>query len=158
MGLILLTCSLFLLVSRLHFIVCSSMDTPLYLFDPYPAFYHCLFCIRRFLGKSRVHTRIFGQKSRIHVDFTLKSLFPRRFLAKSRVYGPSHVGFWPKVAYMCFSMRVFGLKSRTYAGVLYTVAYILPFGEFDVGGSCWVGCECGWVFLGSDVVYWMLLL
>ena len=31
------------------------------------------------------------------------------------------------------------------------MAYILPFGEFDVVGSCWVGCECGWVFLGSNV-------
>ena len=30
--------------------------------------------------------------------------------------------------------------------------YILPFGEFDVVGSSWVGCVCGWVFLGSDVV------
>ena len=158
MGLILLTCSLFLLVSVSHFIVCLSIDTPLYLFDPWPAFYHCLLCPRRFLAKSHVHTRIFGQKSRGHVDFTLKSFFPRRFLAKSRVYGPSHAGFWSKVTYMCLPMRVLGLKSRTYAAVLYTVAYILPFGDFDVGGSCWVGCECGWVFLGSDVVCWMLLL
>ena len=158
MGLILLTFSLFLLVSVSHFIVCSSIDTPLYLFDPLPAFYHCLLCPRGFLAKSRVHTRIFGQKSSTNVDFTLKSLFPCGFLAKSHVYGPSHAGFWPKVAYICFSMRVFGLKSRTYAAVLYIVAYILPFGEFDVGGSCWVGCECGWVFLGSDVVCWMLIL
>ena len=158
MGLILLTWSLFLLVSVSHFIVCLSIDTPLYWFNPWPAFYHCLLCIRKFLAKSHVHTRIFGQKSRIHVDFRLKSFFPCNFLAKICVYGPSHVGFWPKVAYMCLPMRVLGLKSRTYADVLYTVAYILPFGEFDVGGSCSVGCECGWVFLGSDVVCWMLLL
>ena len=63
MGLIFLTCSLFLLVSMLHFIVCSSIDIPLCWFDPWPAFHHCLLCIRRFLAKSRVHTRIFGQKS-----------------------------------------------------------------------------------------------
>ena len=158
MCLILLTCFLFLLVFVLHFILCSSIDTPLYWFDPWPTFYHYLLYIRRFLAKSHVHTWIFGQKSCIHVDFRLKSFFPRRFLAKSHVYGPSHAGFWPKVTYMCLSMRGFGLKSRTYAVVLYTVTYILPFGEFDVGGSCWVGCECGWVFLGSDVVCWMLLL
>ena len=34
MCLIFLTCSLFLLVSMFHFIVCSSIDTPLYWFDP----------------------------------------------------------------------------------------------------------------------------
>ena len=96
MGLILLTCSLFLLVSRLHFILCSSIDTPLYLFDPWPAFYHCLLCIRWFLAKSRIHmpiyagfwpkvryiciyTQFFGQKSRTYAH-------PRGFLAKSRVY------------------------------------------------------------------------
>ena len=39
MGLIFVTCSLFLLVSMLHFIVCSSMDTPVYWFDPWPVFY-----------------------------------------------------------------------------------------------------------------------
>ena len=113
MGLILLTCSLFLLVYVLHFIVCSSIDTPLYWFDPWPTFHHCLLCIHRFLAKSHVHV-------------------------------PSHAGL--------------GLKSSTYMTVLYTVTYILLFGEFDVGGSCGVGCECGWVFLGSDVVCWMLLL
>ena len=64
MCLIFLTYSLFLLVSVLHFIVCSSMDTPVYWFDLWPAFYHLLLCIRRFLAKIRVHTRIFGQKSR----------------------------------------------------------------------------------------------
>ena len=63
MCLIFLTCSLFLLVSMLHFIVCSSIDSPLYWFDPWPAFYHCLLCIRRFLSESRIHMRIFGQKS-----------------------------------------------------------------------------------------------
>ena len=60
MGLILLTCSMFLLVSGLHFIVCSSIDTPLYLFDPWPAFYHCLLCVRRFLAKSHVHMPIYA--------------------------------------------------------------------------------------------------
>ena len=39
MCLIFLACSLFLLVSMLHFIVCSSIDTPLYWFDPWPSFY-----------------------------------------------------------------------------------------------------------------------
>jgi len=86
MGLILLTCSLFLLVSVSHFIVCSSIDTPLYWFDPWPAFYHCLLCIRRFLAKSHVHMRIFGQKSRIHTGFWPKSTYTLRFLAKSHVY------------------------------------------------------------------------
>ena len=86
MDLILLTCSLFLLVSVLHFIVCSSIDTPLYSFDPWPDFYHCLLCIGRFLAKIHVHTRIFGQKSRIHVGFWPKFAYTRRFLAKSRVY------------------------------------------------------------------------
>ena len=59
MGLIFLTCSLFLLVSMLHFIVCSSIDTSLYWFDPCPAFYHCLLCIRRFLAKICVYMHIF---------------------------------------------------------------------------------------------------
>ena len=86
MCLILSTCSLFLPVSLSHFIVCSSIDTPLYWFDPWPAFYHCLLCIRRFLAKSRVHTRIFGQKSRIHAGFWPKSAYTCSFLAKSRVY------------------------------------------------------------------------
>ena len=96
MGLILLTCSLFLLVSGLHFIVCSSIDTPLYLFDPWPAFYHCLLCIRGFLAKSRVHmpiyadfwpkvtyiclyTKFFGQNSCTYAH-------PHGVLAKSRIY------------------------------------------------------------------------
>ena len=96
MGLILLNCSLFLLVSGLHFIVCSSIDTFLYFFDPWPAFYHYLLCIRKFLAKSHVHmpiyagfwpkftyrcpyTRVFGQKSRTYAH-------THGFLAKSRVY------------------------------------------------------------------------
>ena len=89
MGLILLTCSLFLLVSGLHFIVCSSIDTPLYLFDPWPAFYHCLLCIRRFLAKIHVHMPIyagFGQKSCTYA-------YIRRFLAKSHIHMPIHAGF-----------------------------------------------------------------
>ena len=86
MGLILLTCSLFLLVSGLHFTVCSSIDTPLYLFDLWPTFYHCLPCIRRFLAKIRVYTRIFGQKSCIYAGFWPKSAYTLRFLAKSPVH------------------------------------------------------------------------
>ena len=77
---------------------------------PWPAFYHCLLCIRGFFANTRVYTRVFGQ------------------------------------------------KARTYAAVLYIVMYILPFGESDVVGSCWVGCECGWVFLRSEVVCAMPLL
>ena len=69
MCLIFLTCSLFVFVSLLHFIVCSSIDTPLYWFDPCPAFFHCILYICRFLAKSCVHTRIFGQKSRVHAGF-----------------------------------------------------------------------------------------
>ena len=86
MCLIFLTCSSFLLVYVLHFIVCSSIDTPLYWFDPWPAFYHCLLCIHRFLAKSRVHTQMFGQKSCIHAGFWPKSAYTHRLLAKSRVY------------------------------------------------------------------------
>ena len=86
MGLIFLTCSLFLPVSVLHVIVCSSIDTPLYWFNPWPAFYHCLLCIRRFLAKSHIHTWIFGQKSRMHADFWPKSVYTCSFLAKSHVY------------------------------------------------------------------------
>ena len=73
---IFLTCSLFLLVSVLHFIVCLSIDTPLYWFDPWPAFYHCLLCIHRFLAKSQVHTWIFWPKV----------MYTCRFLAKIHVY------------------------------------------------------------------------
>ena len=76
MGLILLTCSLFLLVSVLHCIVCSSIDTPLCLFDLWPTFYHCLLCIHR----------VFGQKSRTYAGFWPKVMYTRRFLAKIHVY------------------------------------------------------------------------
>ena len=86
MGLILLTCSLFLLIYVLHFIVCSSIDTPLYWFDLWPTFYHCLLYIRRFSAKRHVHTRIFGQKSCIHAVFWPKSTYTCSFFAKSRVY------------------------------------------------------------------------
>ena len=86
MCLILLTCSLFLPVSVSHFIVCSSIDTPLYWFDPWPAFYHYLLFIRRFLAKSRIHTWIFGQNLCIHVGFWPKSTYTCSFLAKSHVY------------------------------------------------------------------------
>ena len=125
MCLIFLNCSLFLLVSVLHFIVCSSIDTPVYWFDPWLSFYHCLLCIRRFLAKGRVHTRIFGQKSCIHAGFWPKSRYTCGLFAKSRLY-----------------MQLFFKQSRTSSLLV----------EFDVVGSCWVGCECGWVFLGFDVV------
>ena len=110
MGLIFLNCSLFILFYVLHFIVCSSMDTPLYWFDPWLAFYHYLLCIRRFLAKSHVHmpiyagfwpkvtyiclyTQVFGQNSCTYAY--IRSFFgqksrtyshPHGFLAKSCVY------------------------------------------------------------------------
>ena len=77
MCLILLNCSLFLLVSMSHFILCSFIETPLYCFDPWPAFYHCLLYICSFLAKSHVHTQIFGQKSHIHAGFFLKVTYIR---------------------------------------------------------------------------------
>ena len=117
MCLILLTCSLFLHVSVSHFIVCSSIETPLYWFDPWPAFYHCLLCIRRFLAKSHIHTWIFGQKSCIHVGFWTKSAYTCSFLAKSHVH-----------------MQLFFKQSRTSSLLV----------EFDVVGSFRVGCEQGW--------------
>ena len=86
MGLIFLTCSLFLLVYGLYFIVCSSINTPLYCFDPWPTFYHYLLYIRRFLAKIHVHTRIFGQNSRTYADFWPKVTYTHRFLAKIYVY------------------------------------------------------------------------
>ena len=69
------------------FIVCSSIDTPVYWFDPWHAFYHCLLCIHRFLAKSHVHMWIFGQKSRIHAGFWPKPTYT--------------CSFWPKVVYTC---------------------------------------------------------
>ena len=131
MCLIFLTCSLFLLVSMLHFIVCSSIDTPLYWLVPWLAFYHCLLCIRRFLSESRIHMRIFGQKSHIHACFWPKSAYTCRFLPKSRVY-----------------TQLFFKQSRTSSLLVSLMLWEVV----------WVGCECGWVFLGSDVVCWMLLL
>ena len=131
MGLIFLACSLFLPIFMSHFIICSSIDTPLYWFDPWPTFYHFLLCIRRFLAKNHVQTQGFGQKSCIHVGFWPKVMYTCRFLAKSRVHTP-----------------LFFKQSRTSSLLV----------AFYVVGSCWVGCECGWVFLGSDVVCWLLLL
>ena len=125
------TCSLFLPISASHFIVCSYIETPLEWFDPFPAFYHFLLCIHRFLAKSRVHTWLFGQKSRIHVDVWPKSMYTCKFLAKSHVH-----------------TLLFFIQSRTSSLLV----------EFDVVGSCWVGYKCCWVFLSSDVVNGMLLL
>ena len=110
MGLILLTCSLFLPVYVLHFIVCLSIDTPLYWF-----------------GLDLLFTTAFS----VYAGFWAKVMYIRGFLAKSRVH-----------------TQLFFIQSRTSSLLV----------EFDVVGSCWVGCECGWVFLGSDVVCWMLLL
>ena len=123
--LILLSFSLFIPIYVSHFIVCSYIDTPLEWFDPLPAFYHFLLCIRRFLAKIHVHTQIFCQKSRIHVGFWPKSAYTCRFLAKSHVH-----------------TLLFFIQSRTSSLLV----------EFDVVGSSWVGCECGWVFWGFDVV------
>ena len=71
---ILLTCFLFLLVSVLHFIACSSIDTPLYwfglgllfttAFSVYAGFWPTVACIRGFLAKRRVHTQLFFIQSR----------------------------------------------------------------------------------------------
>ena len=127
MCLIFLSCSVFLLVSVLNFIVCSSIGTPLYWFEPWPAFHHYLLCIRKFLAKSRIHTQIFGQKSCIHVGFWPKSMYTRRFLAKCHVY-----------------TQLFFKQSRS-SSLLVSLMF------WEVGG--WVVSV-----VGSDVVYWMLLL
>ena len=131
MCLLLLICSLFLLIYVLHFIGCSSIDTPLYWFIHWPTFYHYLLCMHRFLAKSRVHMQIFGQKSRIHA------------------------GFWPKPTYTCSILAKIHVHTLLFFIQSCTSSLLV---EFDVMVSCWVGCECGWVFLGSDVVCWMLLL
>src|SRR5713226_2078034 len=86
MGLILLTFSLFLPVSVLDVIVCPSIDTPLYLFDPWPAFYHCLLCIRRFLAKSHVYMQVFGQNPRIHASFWLKLAYIHNCSLNSHIH------------------------------------------------------------------------
>ena len=88
---IFLTCSLFLLVSMLNFIVCSSIDTPLYWFDPWPAFYPL----------PSLYTRVFGQKSHTYADFWPNVAYTRSFLAK-----------------ICIYTQVFGQKSRIYIVVL----------------------------------------
>ena len=74
MGLILLTCSWFLPVSVSHFIVCLSIDTPLYwfgldllfttAFSVYAGFWTTVACIRGCLAKRRVHTQLFFIQSR----------------------------------------------------------------------------------------------
>ena len=73
MGLIFLTCALFLPVSVSHCIVCLSIDTPIYwfglgllfttAFSIYVGFWPKAAYIHGFLAKSCVHTRILGQKS-----------------------------------------------------------------------------------------------
>ena len=64
MGLIFLTCSLFLPIFVSHLVVFSSIDTPLEWFDPWPTFYHFLLCIRGFQLKNRVDTLLFFEQSR----------------------------------------------------------------------------------------------
>ena len=74
MGLILLICSMFLSISVLHFIVCLSIDTPLYwfgldllftiAFSVYADFWFKVAYIRGFLDKSHVHTQLFFIQSR----------------------------------------------------------------------------------------------
>ena len=69
MGLIFLICSLFLPIYVSHFIVCLSIDTPLYwfvldllfttAFSVYVDFWLEVAYIRGFLANSRVHTRLF---------------------------------------------------------------------------------------------------
>ena len=65
MGLILLNCSWFLPISVLHFIVCLSIETPLYWF-----------------GLGLLFTTAFS----VYVGFWLKVAYIRGFLAKSRIY------------------------------------------------------------------------
>ena len=81
-----LTCSLFLPIYVSHLVLCLSIDTPLEWFHPWPAFYHFLLYIHRFLAKSCIHTQVFGQKSRIHTGFWTKVMYTCRFLAKSCVH------------------------------------------------------------------------
>ena len=66
-----------------------------------------------------------------------------------------YAGFWPKVTYICGFLAKSHVHTQLFFKQSRTSSLLV---EFDVVGSCWVGCECGWVFLGSDVVYWMLLL
>ena len=73
MGLILMICSLFLPVSVSHFIVCLSIDTPLYWFGldllfttaffVYAFFWQKVAYIRGFLAKSHVHMQLFFKQS-----------------------------------------------------------------------------------------------
>ena len=85
-----LTFSLFLPISMSHFIVCSSINTPLYWFEPWPTFYHSLLSIRRFFSKRHVHTRVFGQNPRIHAVFWPKVTYIRSCSLNSHVHPP----FW----------------------------------------------------------------
>ena len=82
--------SLFIPVSMLHLVVCSSINTPLEWFDPWPAFYHCLLCIRKFLAKIHVYMQVFGQNLHIHAAFCPKVAYIRRCSLNSCIYPP----FW----------------------------------------------------------------
>jgi len=61
---ILLTCPLFLLVSGLHFIVCLSIDTPLYWFGLDLLFTTAFSVYADFWVESRLHTQLFFIQSR----------------------------------------------------------------------------------------------
>ena len=100
MGLIFLTCSLFLHVSLLHVIVCSSIDTPLYwfglgllfttAFSVYAGFQPKFTYTRRFLAKSHVYMQVFGQNPRIHSGFWKKVAYIHSCSLYSHVNHP----FW----------------------------------------------------------------
>ena len=87
MGLIFLTCSLFLLVFVLHFIVFHPLTPP---------FIGLTLCL------------IFTTVLSIYACFWPKVVYIHEFLAKSHIYMQGfgqnpciHVGFWPKVMYIC---------------------------------------------------------
>ena len=79
MGLILLICSLFLSVSVSHFIVCFSIDTPLYWYG-----------LDLLLPLPSLYTWVFGQKSRTYADFWPKIAYIHSCSLYSRVHPP----FW----------------------------------------------------------------
>ena len=84
----------------LHFIVCSSIDTPLYWFDPgllfttvfsvYAGFWPKVMYIRGFLAKSHVYMQVFGKNPRIHVAFWPKAVYICSCSLNSHVHPP----FW----------------------------------------------------------------
>ena len=61
---------------------------------------------------------------------------------------------WLAFYHFLLCIHIFLAKSRIHTELFFkqSCTYSLLV-EFDVVGSCWVGCECGWVFLGFEVVY-----